>query len=174
MELIDAIQKRYSVRSYKNLPVEDEKLDKVLDAARLAPSAVNFQPWYFIVVREEKQRQKLNEVYARKWFTSAPVVIIACVDHSKVWVRASDGKNSADIDPAIAIDHLTLRATDLGLGTCWVCNFDAKKCRELFSLPENIEPIALIPIGYPDDQPNEKKRKKLDEVVFWDGFGKVK
>ena len=77
MELIDIIQKRYSVRSYKNLPVEDEMLVKVLDAARLAPSAVNFQPWYFIVVREEKQRQKLNEVYARKWFASAPVVIIA-------------------------------------------------------------------------------------------------
>lgn len=171
MELIDVINKRYSVRSYKNIPVEEKILFEILDAGRLAPSAVNFQPWFFIVVKEKKQREAMNNVYSRTWFKTAPVVIIICADHSMSWKRSNDKKDFADVDASIAIDHMTLRATDLGLGTCWVCNFNADECCKVLELPEQIEPIALLPLGYPDDSQPVRKRKPLEEIVFLEKFG---
>ncbi|NQU86231.1 MAG: nitroreductase family protein [Mariniphaga sp.] len=171
MKLIDIITKRYSVRSYRNKPVEDEKLIKILDSGRLAPSAVNFQPWFFIVIRGKSEREKFNKVYHREWFRTAPVVIVICADHSTSWKRSQDNKDFTDVDASIAIDHMTLQATDLGLGTCWVCNFDVEECIKLLELPAHIEPIALLPLGYPDDKPPVKKRKTLDEIVYWGKFG---
>lgn len=172
MDFVDVMTKRFSVRSYKNHPVESEKIESVLNAGRIAPSAVNYQPWFFIVVMEKEGREKLNRIYPRLWFQSAPVVIIICADHSRSWKRRSDGFDSACVDAAIAIDHMTLRATDLGLGTCWVCNFDIQLCLSLFEIPEHIEPIALLPLGYPDETMGEKKRKDLSEIVYWEKFGR--
>lgn len=170
MSLNEIASKRYSVRDYKDIPVEKEKLLQVLEAGRLAPSAVNFQPWFFIVITEEEMKNKVIQAYHREWIKKAPAIIIACGDHSKSWKR-KDGKDFCDIDVAIALDHIALAATDLGLGTCWVCAFDAQKCHEVLDLPENIEVIALMPIGYAEDVPQpEKKRKSIEEIVSWEGY----
>lgn len=170
MEFHNLIKNRFSVRKFKNTAVEKEKLDLVLDAGRLAPSAANFQPWHFIVIREAENLKKIIEIYPRVWITTAPIVIIACSDHSKSWKRKADEKDSADIDISIAVDHMTLQATDIGLGTCWVCNFDAKKCSELFHIPVHIEPVVLLPLGYPDISAPDKKRKSLQEITHWESF----
>ena len=170
MELSDIIKNRYSVRDYKPIEIEKTLILEILEAARMAPSAVNFQPWHFIVIQEHEILADLTECYDRSWFKTAPVVIIACADHSQSWKRSSDGKDSADIDLAIAIDHITLKATELGLGTCWVCNFDVNRCAELLKLPHNIEPIALLPLGYPNNKRPDKKRKPLDEIVHFNRF----
>lgn len=163
--------RRYSVRNYLSTPVEKTKILKVLEAARLAPSAANYQPWHFIVVTKPENLAKLHAAYHREWFKTAPVVIVACADHSVSWKRKYDGKNSADIDVAIAIDHITLQAAELGLGTCWICNFDPVKCNETLNLPPHIEPIAMIPLGYPADKKTPVKKRKLpDEIIRWEKF----
>ena len=172
MSFIDLAKKRYSVRNYKNLPVEKEKILQVIEAARIAPSAVNFQPWHFIVVTSEEMKSKIAETYSRDWFRKAPAIIVVCGDHSSSWKR-NDGKDHCDIDVAIAVEHMTLAAADMGLGTCWVCAFDAAKCHQVLDLPENLEVIALLPIGYPaDDQVPQKKRKSINEIVSWERYEK--
>ena len=170
MSFLELAQKRYSVRSYKDQPVEQDKILQVLEAARTAPSAVNYQPWHFIVAVEEEVKDKISEAYPRDWFRRAPVIIVACGDHDQSWKR-NDGKDHCDVDVAIAVDHLTLAAADLGLGTCWVCAFDAEKLHSALELPVNLEVIALIPLGYPnEDRTREKKRKSLDELVSWNKY----
>lgn len=170
MSFLELAKKRYSVRSYLDRPVEKEKLLQVLEAARIAPSAVNKQPWNFIVVTNENTKNKIAETYPREWFKTAPAVIVVCGNHSKSWKR-KDGKDHCNIDVAIAIDHMTLAATDLGLGTCWVCAFDAKQCHKILGLPENLEVIALIPIGYPaDTAPENKNRMDISEIVSWEKY----
>lgn len=171
MDLRTIIENRYSVRSYQQKEVEKEKLIKILEAGQLAPSAVNNQPWHFIVVREPDNHAKFSEIYHRDWFKEAPVYIIVCGDHNTAWKRKEDDKDHTDIDAAIAIDHMTLQATELGLGTCWICNFYVEKCREFFQLPEHIEPIAILSLGYPsDDKIPTKKRKSLNKIVHWEKF----
>ncbi len=162
------------MRKYRDLPVEDEKLRQVLEAGRIAPSAVNIQPWYLIVAREEAVRRQVATSYRRDWILQAPVIIVVCGDHSRAW-RRFDGKDHCDIDTAIAIDHMTLAAVELGLGTCWVCAFNPQIIRDIFKLPGHIEPVALLPLGYPADveddvNRHDSKRKPLEEIVFWDGF----
>lgn len=170
MSFLELAKKRYSVRSYLDKPVEKEKLLQVLEAARIAPSAVNKQPWHFIVVTDKIIKNKIAETYPRDWFKTVPAVIVVCGDHSKSWKR-NDGKDHCDIDVAIAIDHMTLAATDLGLGTCRVCAFDAKQCHKALELPENLEVVALLPIGYPaDTAPESKKRMELSEIVSWEKY----
>ncbi|HHW48744.1 MAG TPA: nitroreductase [Clostridiaceae bacterium] len=168
MSFLEIARKRYSVRDFKDIPVEKEKILQVLEAARIAPSAVNYQPWHFIVITDETMKNKVAEAYARDWFKKAPVIIVACGDHSKSWKR-KDGKDHCDIDVAIAVDHITLAAADLGLGTCWVCAFDADKCHETLGLPDNLEVVALIPMGYPasDRGVKEKNRKSIEDIVTW-------
>mgnify|MGYP001014315947 CR=1 FL=1 len=166
----DLARERYSVRNYKETKVEKEKLLQVLEAGRLAPSAVNYQPVHFIVITDEGLKSKVAETYPRDWFKKAPVIIAACADHSKSWKR-KDGKDHSDIDAAIAIEHLVLAAADIGLGTCWVCAFDAQKCHEILSLPDHLEVVALLPVGYPEDgEIPVKKRKSMDEIVSWNGY----
>ncbi len=171
MDFKDLAQRRYSVRSYQSTPVDRELLLKVLGAALLAPSAVNFQPWKFIVVTDPELLARLHGCYHREWFKTAPACIVAIGDHDKGWHRPTDGKDYTDIDVAIAIDHLMLAATEIGLGTCWICHFNAEKCAEIFDLPANFEPIAMIPIGYAKSGTiPEKKRKTLDQTVLWNKF----
>jgi nitroreductase len=167
MSFTNLINSRFSVRSFTAKKVEKSILIELLEAARLAPSAVNYQPWHFIVITEEQELASIHEVYHRAWFREAPVCIVACADHSQSWKRKSDGKDFADVDLAIAIDHLILKATELNLGTCWVCNFDVEMAREKLDIPAHIEPIALIPLGYTDAIAPEKKRKELSEIVQW-------
>lgn len=170
MDFAQVISRRFSVRSYTNQKVDRSLILEILEAARLAPSAVNFQPWHFIVITEQENLTDFQEVYQRAWFKEAPACIVVCSDHSKSWKRKSDGKDFADVDVAIAIDHLVLKATDLGLGTCWVCNFDVELVRKKLQLPNHIEPVALIPLGYSTSEAPPKSRKPLEEMVHWQKF----
>ncbi len=171
MNFLELASQRSSVRNYQPKAVEKEKLLYALEAARIAPSAANFQPWKFIVITEPELLKSVQTVYHRSWLTSAPAIIIALGDHEKGWHRASDGKDFTDIDVAIAIDHLTLAAAEIGLGTCWICNFDSEKCNAILKIPENMEPIALISIGYPvSPSIIAKQREPIDQLVHWNDF----
>ncbi len=171
MEFIELAKSRYSSRKYQDKEIEEEKLLQVLEAGRIAPSAANKQPWEFIVIREKENLEKICGTYQRDWIRAAPAVIAICGDHKQAW-HGSDEKDHTDIDIAIAVDHMTLAASDLGLGTCWVCAFDKELCAEILGLPEHIEPIVLLPLGYPADQgdPNRhnSQRKPLEEIVKWE------
>jgi nitroreductase len=158
------ITERRSVRKYSPVSVEEEKLNRILEAARIAPSAANRQPWHFIVVRDENKRKALKAAYDREWFYGAPAIICACGEPSKNWVR-SDGKNYNDVDIAIAMDHLILAATAEGLGTCWIGAFAPAAVKKILELPNGIEPVAMTPLGYPGDAPGAKNRKSLPEII---------
>lgn len=170
MKFDDLITSRFSVRSYTSEKVDKSIILEILKAARMAPSAVNFQPWQFIVITEKEDLNSIHEVYHRSWFKEAPVCIVVCADHSQSWKRKSDGKDFAAVDAAIAIDHLVLKATELGLGTCWICNFDVEMARKKLELPDHIEPIAIIPIGYTTSEAPKKTRKDLSQLVHWGKF----
>jgi nitroreductase len=164
MQFIELAGKRYSVRSYKAEPVEDDKLQSVLQAARLAPTAANRQAFRLIVTPTKSRESELLRIYNRSWFVQAPVVICICAIPNEAWVR-SDGKNYSDVDAAIVMDHLVLAAADLGLGTCWIAAFDPVAAREVLGIPEQVDPIAFTPLGYPADQLPVKKRRSLDDLV---------
>ena len=164
MEFWELINERYSVRAYTPDPVEDEKLEKVLEAARLAPTAANRQPFQLIVIHTAGREEELHDIYRKAWFVEPPLVICACGLKERGWTRR-DGKSYVDVDVAIAMDHLILAAANEGLGTCWVGAFDPDAARRVLGLPEEVEPIAFTPLGYPADEPGAKKRKPLDELV---------
>ncbi|MBQ8657392.1 MAG: nitroreductase family protein [Prevotella sp.] len=165
MDFLELVKRRYSCRAYEPRSVEQEKVDYVMECVRMAPSAVNRQPWRFRIVGSEEGKERLRQCYGRDWFKTAPLYVIASVLHDVEWVRA-DGKHHGDIDIAIAVEHLCLAATAQGLATCWVCNFDAALCKQLFDLPADEEPAVIIPVGYAADEPQEKRRKTADEIVF--------
>lgn len=170
MKLKDLLQKRYSMRTYLPREVEKEKLDYIIECARLAPSACNFQPWVFYVLTSDEARQAVLEAYPREWMKPAPVYIVVCADYSQSWKRPKDAKDFGDVDAAIAAEHICLSAAELGLGTCWVCNFDTDVLTRFLSLTENVAPIAIFPIGYVDEEKNkvpEKKRKPVSEITKW-------
>ncbi len=166
MDFLELTKKRFSARSYKPDAVEQEKIDYIIECARFAPSAVNYQPWHFLIVKSEEQRMKVQQCYNREWFAAAPVYIIVCVDSSVAWVRKSDNKNHADIDAAIATEHICLAASSLGLGTCWVCNFDLETLKSNFLLPAEKYPVAILPLGYVHELPKHfSVRKPVDEIA---------
>jgi nitroreductase len=167
MSFLNLATKRASMRGYALDPIDKATLGKILEAGRLAPSAANHQPWHFIVVRDELQKQALKGAYSKDWFWKAPVILVVCVEPHKAWTR-QDGKNYAAVDGAIAMDHMTLCATDLGLGTCWIGAFDPAKVKHILGLPEGIEPLVMTPLGKPDAPPLPKKRKALDQIVHYD------
>ena len=164
MNLLELIKARYSCRNYQPTSVEQDKLNYIMECVRLAPSAVNKQPWKFRVITNEADKAKLKECYHRDWFKTAPMYIIASIMHDEEWVRA-DGKHHGDIDIAIAVEHLCLAATEQGLATCWVCNFDVEKCKQHFAFADNEEPAVLIPLGYAADEMKEKNRKAMSDIV---------
>jgi nitroreductase len=164
---LDLARNRYSVQSFKSNPVEEEKLGAVLEAARLAPTAANQQPFRFIVIHTVGKGEELGRIYDKTFFLEAPLLICACTVPSEAWIR-SDGKNYSDVDVAIATDHLTLAAASLGLGTHWVAAFNSGAAREVLGIPEGVEPIAFTPLGYPADRPRAKKRKGVSELVHYE------
>lgn len=167
MEFSELIKKRYSVRAYSAKPVEDIKLQAVLEAANLAPTAANRQPFQIIVIHTKGREEELKRIYGRDWFVQPPIVICVCALPSQAWSRM-DGKNYSDVDTTIAMDHLILAAADLGLGTCWIAAFDPQAAREILELPDDVEPIAFTPLGYPADELKKKKRKDLSELVRYE------
>jgi nitroreductase len=167
MDFFNLIKQRYSVRAYKPDMVDDSKLQQVLEAARLAPTAANRQPFQLIVIHTADCKADIRRLYRRDWFSYAPLVIAMCAIPGPAWVR-QDGKNYAEVDATIAMDYLILAAADLGLGTCWVGAFDPAAAREILRLPDGVEPIAFTPLGYPADQPKPKARKPLVELVRYE------
>ena len=168
MEFAELIAARYSVRAYRPDPVEDEKLQKVLEAARLAPTAANRQPVQLIVMHTAGREQEIGKIYHRPWFVQAQLVIGVCAISSMAWVRESDRFNARLIDAAIVADHLILAATNLGLGTCWIAAFNVEAARAVLQLPDEAEPVIFMPLGYPADTPGPKIRKPLNELVRYE------
>ena len=169
MDFLKLAEKRYGVRSYKPDPVEEYKLEKVLEAARLAPTACNLQPFQLIVIRTEGREEELRRIYRSSWFVEAPIIVCACAIPSQSWSRR-DGENYCYVDVAIAMDHLILEAADMGLGTCWIGAFDPMEARSILGLPDGVEPVAFTPLGYPNDQPGSRhrSRKSLDDLVRYE------
>ncbi|AKG53711.1 nitroreductase-like protein [Dehalogenimonas sp. WBC-2] len=167
MEFTEVIKRRYSVRAYRSEPVSDDVLAQVFEVARLAPTAANRQAFKMVVIRTKGREADLQQIYPKQWFTQAPVLVCVCSVSGKAWKR-SDGKNYADVDATIAMDHLVLAATNLGLGTCWVAAFDVDAARRILDIPEEWEPIAFTPLGYPRDTPPTKTRRQLAELVVYD------
>jgi nitroreductase len=169
MRFIELAEKRCSIRGFKSDPVPEELLNEVLQAGNLAPTAKNLQPFHFIVVRDSASLDDLAKAYPAPFFREASVVIVICVEPDNGWVRERhDGKNYSEVDAAIAIDHMTLASTDVGLGTCWIGAFDPEMVSAVMGLPPGIEPIAMLPVGYPSMDGREKTRKPLDELVRYD------
>lgn len=163
----DLVQMRYSCRNYLPTKIDNSLIAQVLETAHFAPSATNAQPWRVLVLNTSESLAKARQAYNREWFATAPAVLLICAQTDKAWTRF-DGKNHADIDIAILADHITLAAADMGLATCWVCNFDAKLISELFNLDVNCKPLVLLPIGVPaTDEIPPKKRLALDDFVEW-------
>lgn len=168
MEYSELIASRYSVRAYRADPVEDEKLQAILDAARLAPTAANRQPFQLVVMHTKGREDEISKIYRRPWFVQAPLVIGVCAISSQAWVRENDRFNARLIDAAIVADHLILAAANLGLGTCWVAAFNVEAARGVMGLPEEAEPVIFTPLGYPADQPGPKIRKPLSDLVCYE------
>lgn len=166
MNMLELSEARFSARKFTDEPVSDADLHYVLECVRLAPSAVNRQPWKFVVVRSTEARRQLWGAYDREWFRTAPLYIVCMRNNQACWTRRYDDKPHGDIDVAIATEHLCLAATERGLGTCWVCNYDPAVVRNLFPSAD-YEAVAIIPMGHiADDCPRtEKKRKALEEIV---------
>ncbi len=167
MELMEVIQKRRSIRRFKDTPIEDDKLKRVLEAARLAPSARNLQDWKFIIVKDKATREKLMEAAKGQAFVAqAPVVIVAC--GTKTDYVMTCGQPSYVVDVSIAVTHLVLKAVEEGLGTCWLGAFYEDKVKEILEIPKNIRVVTMIPIGYPDVEPKPTSRKSLEEIVCFE------
>ena len=168
-DLIQLMSNRYSCRDYASTPVSRELIAQLLEAARIAPSACNKQPWKFLVADTPELRATITSCYDRQWARTAPAFLVATGLHDKAWHRSDDGKDHTDVDLSIAIEHICLAATALGLGTCWICNFNAAQLHKALQLPDSQEAIAIIPVGYPAQPHNipEKKRKTIDEITQW-------
>ena len=170
MNFLDIAKKRYSVRSYKSQKVEQEKLDLILEAARVAPTAANLQPVRLIVVQEKEGLAKIEKAAN---IYNAPLAVIVCADHSTAWTRPFDKKQTGDIDASILTDHMMLQASELGLGTVWVCYFKPDILSQEFNLPVNLEPVNILVIGYADEEPADpdrhgKTRIPLDTLVAYE------
>jgi len=163
--------RRKSTRSFKDELVPDNTINQILEVAALAPSACNYQPWYYIVIDDNQLLSLIHEAYPREWFAKTKQLFVVCGDHQQSWKRSFDTKDHCDIDVAITVDHLTLMAAEQGVGTCWVCHFDAAKVKAALNLPSHIEPIVIVPFGYPtDDSTASKPRKSIEQLVFRNGF----
>lgn len=166
MEVFETIQKRRSIRKYKPEPVSEEKLKIILEAARLAPSGGNRQPWKFVVVRKPERKKEIGRVANNQMFIADAGIIIAALGDPEI---SSHGFRR---DPVIAVEHMVLAATSLGYGTCWIGAFDEEKVKRILGIPEKLVVIALLPVGVPDESPREKPRKELVEIFFQEEYGK--
>lgn len=166
MELMEAVRGRRSVRSFLDRPVEEEKLRAVLGAGRLAPSARNMQDRRFIVVRDRATRLELAEAARKQAFVGQAPVVIACCGTSDLVMTC--GQPAYVVDVAIAVDHMTLAAFSLGLGTCWIGAFYEDQVKEILGVPESVRVVALLPLGYPSESPRATPRKSLDDVVAYE------
>ena len=164
MEFQQLIRRRYSVREYVSAPVSEGAVERILEAGRLAPTAANRQPFRIVVLDTAGRHEALARVYHRPWFLQAPIVICVCGVPGEAWVR-KDGRSHLDTDAAIVMDHMILAATDEGLGSCWIANFDMGAAREVFELRAGEVPLLLTTLGHAADRPSPKQRRSLDLLV---------
>jgi nitroreductase len=164
MDFQDLIRRRYSVRAYSQEPVAEEAIERILEAGRLAPTAANRQPFRIVVLRSADHAEGLRRVYARGWFRDAPYILCVCGVSAEAWVRR-DGRSHLDIDAAIVMDHMILAATNEGLGTCWIANFDVAAAREVFEVRPDEVPLLLTTLGHAADAPGPKERRPLEDLV---------
>lgn len=155
MDFLEIAKSRYSVRKYQNKDVEQEKLDKILYAAHVAPTAANLQPVRLIVVQKEEGLKKISKAAN---IYGAPLAIIVCSDTDKAWTRPFDGKKTTDIDASILTDHMMMEAASLGLGSVWICYFKPGIIKREFNIPDNYEPVNILAIGYADEEPASPER----------------
>jgi len=167
LDVLDTLKARRSIRSFQDRPIEEQKILKILEAARLSPSAVNLQPWDFIVVKDPTAKDQLYEAYSRAWFVKAPIIIVVCVAPQRAW-RRSDGEEFWKIDGAITGQSMVLTAASEGLGTCWVGAFDEKKCKDALGIPHEVRVVAMIPVGYPAESKGPvSERKPITEIIHY-------
>jgi len=172
MDVMEAIKRRCSVRRYQDRPVEEEKLLAILEAARLAPSANNKQEWRFVVVRDKDLRQRLMKAARNQSFVAEAPVVIACCAQTDNHVMTC-GQLCYPIDVAIAIEHMVLKATEEGLGTCWIGAFYEDEVKKILEIPEEIRVVELLTVGYPDKPcPSHKFRLSLQEIVMYEKWKK--
>jgi len=169
--LMDIIETRRSVRSYKSQEVEDEKLNYILEAFRKSPSAKNLQPWKLVVVKNKKTIRDLAIACNNQTFLEeAPVLIAACADEEEAYGRMGGYMNSYPIDIGLAMEHLILAATEQGLGTCWIGAFKEQLVKDILGVPENVKVVALTPVGYAAGEAGSRGRKPLSEIVCYDRY----
>jgi XTP/dITP diphosphohydrolase len=167
MDLMDVIKSRRSIRAYKDKPIEDDKLNAVLEAGRLAPSARNLQEWRYVVVKDKSLREKMvDAANGQRFVGQASAIIVACAVQTDHVMPCEE--LSYPIDVAISVDHMTLMAAALGLGTCWIGAFKQDKVKKLLNVPDEVKVVALLPIGYPDVSPDPRPRKSMEEIVTYD------
>ncbi len=163
MNFLELAKKRYSVRSYTSQKVEAEKLDKILQAAHVAPTAANLQPIHLIAVQSKDGLEKIGKAAN---IYGAPLAIIVCADRNKAWVRPFDKKQTTDIDASILTDHMMIEATELGLGSVWVCYFKPDIIKKEFNLPDSIEPINILVVGYSNEEPADSERHSQTRIAI--------
>lgn len=164
MNFLELAKNRYSCRGFKSVPVEQEKIDKILEAAQAAPTACNFQPQRVYVIKSAEALAKINE--CTRFSFDAPLNFLICYDKTKSWHRRKDNLDHGPVDAAIVQTHMMLMAADLGLGTTWVCAFDEEKARGAFNIPENYVIMGFMPTGYPDMQPSDAHEKRMSITEF--------
>ncbi len=171
MKVLDVIQKRRSIRKYKEDPIPEEAFRRVLEAARLAPSGSNIQPWKFIIVKDKALKEKLAQASAGQFFMAeAPVIIVGCGFPDNCYAHMGRYMKSWSVDVTIALEHLILQAQEEGLGTCWIGSFEEEEVKAILNIPENVKVLALTPLGYPDEIPRFRRRKSLDEIISYHRF----
>ncbi|NWG03532.1 MAG: nitroreductase family protein [Syntrophaceae bacterium] len=169
MDVFDAIRQRSSIRAYKTTEVEEEKLRKVLEAARLSPSASNRQDWKFIIVRNRETKKKLAQAaFEQTFIGEAPIVIIACGPEPKTHMAC--GQPAYTVDVSIAVTHMILQAQELGLGSCWIGAFEETEVKKILNIPQEVRVVAMTPLGYPNQPPSHKIRKSLDQIVCFEKY----
>lgn len=169
MNVFDAIKIRRSIRSFEDKPIEEEKLLRVLEAGRLAPSAKNRQEWRYVIVKDKELRRKIAVASNNQYFIAeAPVVIIGCA--TMVDYILSGGQPAYTIDVAISMDHMTIQAVEEGLGTCWIGSFKEEEVKGILNIPQEMKVVEIMPLGYPKFLPAPKPRKRLQEIVFYDKY----
>ena len=165
MKVFEAIQKRYSCRAYQQKSIEQEKLDKLMEAARLAPSAKNTQDWRFVVVTDKKVKKQVAETTNRaEVFENAGAIIVGCSNSD---FKMTCGQAIAPIDVSIALEHICLQATELGLGTCWIGSFRTDQVRSILNIPDDINIVELMAVGYPADNAKKPNRLPMEEIICY-------
>ena len=170
---LELVKKRRSIHRFKSDPVPDEHIDRIIEAARWAPSGFNLQPWEFVVVRNQESKNRLAEAsWGQNFVSTAPVIVVVCSNLniiSKAYGERGSSVYSMQ-DTAAATENLILAAWNFGIGSCWVGSFNERMAKEILVLPNHVRPLAIVPLGYPATKPVKHERKKLEEVVHKDYF----